>query len=95
MTPARRPRLMPPRVERTIFLLLAGPAFVVGLAAAVLTPALLVLMIARGVAHGRPATVVMAALVGALWLLVVAAGLRKALATRRVRTPRPPAGPPR
>lgn len=76
MTP---PVFAPPRLPRWLRALLVVPLLLFGLASVAFPPVVVVGLIRRGVTTGRPASTVLGALIGAIWLLVLVLLLRRAL----------------
>ena len=69
----------PPRIPRPVRLLLVVPLLAFGLASVLAPPVIVYALVRRGLAEGRAAWTVLGALIGLLWLLLVAAMLRRAL----------------
>jgi hypothetical protein len=79
----RHPVFPPPRLPRWLRALLVVPLLLFGLASIAFPPVVVVGLIRRGLATGRPASTTLGVMIGAIWLLVVVLMVRGALRSRR------------
>jgi hypothetical protein len=77
------PVFAPPRLPRWLRALLVVPLLLFGLASVAFPPIIVVGLIRRGLATGRPASTTLGVLIGALWLLILVLLLRSAVRARR------------